>query len=140
MAEWIACSAMMCSDNTYGVGVIEKDGTLRPICRKHLPRVTEELLPAWLFEEELVIPDVSVETVKVACQRAVLAHIQRCLVLLHPLASTGTRDHIPWEDRTEEQRVAAEAYSALHSVEKDWLRRLGKPTENGPSSPPEEER
>jgi prephenate dehydrogenase len=121
---------MLCGTDTYGVGVLEKDGTLRPICRKHQPRVPEELLPAYGYEEELVLPDVSVEAVKVACQRAVLEHIQRCLVLLHPLAGPRVLN----SERTEEQLVAREAYTALHNVEKDWLRRLGKPALTGGSS------
>jgi hypothetical protein len=124
--QGIPCNASGCDQNG-GVAVLGKTGDLIPLCPIHRPRVPEELLGAWLFEEANVIPDVSVGIVKTHVQKAVLEHIQRCLILLFPLASTGTHEHIPWEDRTEEQRVAQEAYSALHHVEKDWLKRLGRP-------------
>jgi len=106
------------------VPALTESGELRPRCPDPRPRVPHELLPGWLFEEHLVLPDASVPAVKTALQRSVLEHVQRCLILLHPL--TG-RPPILDHERTDEERMATEAYSTLHNLEKEWLRRLGKP-------------
>lgn len=89
-----------------------------------------------VYEEDLDLPDVDDPAVRAALEGAVLEHLKRSLILLHPLMGIGVHDR---DDLTEAQRIARRAYSQLHDVEKDWLRCLGKPnetTKHPPEGPP----